>query len=72
MRVVSLFLPRLISETRSVGHQHLENDVAHLFGLDALLDVVAHLVLLSGEDVNDIPLIFGGESVGHDYKRVRK
>ena len=59
-------MPRLISETRSVGTKHFVNDVAHLFGLDALHNVVAHLVFLAGEDMNDVPLIFALRvSVGH-------
>ena len=45
--------------------EHFENHVAHLLGLDALLDVVAHLVLLAGKHVHDEPLIFWGENLGH-------
>src|SRR5581483_10909250 len=38
--------------------EHVVNEVAHLFGLDALDEVVVHFALLSGEDVHCIPLIF--------------
>lgn len=42
------------------GDEHLENEVGHLIGEDAAVDVVLHLLLLSGEDMNDEPLIFWG------------
>ena len=41
-------------------------NVAHLLGLDALFHVFAHLVLLAGEHVHDIPLVFGRRVVWMD------
>jgi hypothetical protein len=66
------FLPPLDLRDALGRDEDLENYVAHFLGLDPLLNVLAHLVLLSGEHVDDVPLIFWGEDVGHDYKRVRK
>ena len=45
--------------------EHFEDDVAHLLGLDALHRFVVHLVLLSGEHVHDVPLIFWCENGSH-------
>ena len=38
------------------GDEHLVDHVAHLLGLDAAFEAVAHLVLLAGEHVDDVPL----------------
>src|SRR6266481_4950096 len=45
--------------------EHFVNQVAHLLGLDALYDVLAHLVFLTGKDVDDEPLVFACEYLRH-------
>src|SRR5205814_4717106 len=45
------------------GDEHLVNEVAHLLGLDPLLDVLLDLVLLSGAHVNNAPSIVACESL---------
>ena len=42
------------------GDQHLEDMVAEFLGGDSLDDVVVDFLFLSGEDVNDEPLVFRG------------
>src|SRR6266550_9270508 len=45
--------------------EHFIDDVTHLFGFDAFLDIVLDLVLLAGEHVNNVPLILCCECLGH-------
>ena len=40
--------------------EDLEDEVGHFIGDDTAVDVVFHFLLLSGEDMNDKPLIFRG------------
>src|SRR5206468_3634721 len=41
------------------------NEIAHLFGLDTLQNILAHLVFLTGKHVHDVPLIFCCECLSH-------
>src|SRR5213595_1379426 len=45
--------------------EHFVDDVAHLLGFNALLDIILDLVLLAGEYVHNVPLILGCECLGH-------
>ena len=45
--------------------EHFVNQIAHLLGLDPLLDVLLDLVLLAGKDVDHEPLIFACECLRH-------
>ena len=40
-----------------MGSDDLIDEIAHLLGLDAFDEVLVHLVFLSGEDVDDKPLV---------------
>ena len=46
--------------------EHLIDNIAHLFGLDALLDIILDLVLLPGKHVDDKPLILRCECLSHN------
>src|SRR2546430_3152280 len=53
--------------------EDLVNQVDHFLGLDAFQDVLAHLVLLSGQNVHDVPLIFACKCLCHNQcNRVKK
>jgi hypothetical protein len=41
------------------GNQNLVDEIAHFFGGDTFLHVIPDLGLLTGEDVDNIPLIAG-------------
>src|SRR5215471_15414336 len=55
------------------GDEHLEDLVLHVHGLDPLLEVLLHLLLVSGVGVDDVPLRLSGrqgevDSLScHDY-----
>src|SRR5690606_31918372 len=48
-------------------NEHFENEVTHLLGFATALDIVPHLQLLSGENVNDIPLALGCGNCRHSF-----
>jgi hypothetical protein len=50
------------------GNEHLINEIAHLLRFHPLNDVVAHLVLLPGENMDYEPLIFACEGLGHNQR----
>jgi len=50
-------------------NEHFVNQIAHLLGLDSLVDVLLDLVLLAGEHVHHEPLIFACECLCHNQDR---
>jgi hypothetical protein len=48
------------------GKEDLVDEFPHLLGGDAAREVVLHLLLLSGENVNDVPLVSGGRNGTHE------
>ena len=50
-------------------HQHFIDHICHLLGLDTLLDVVADLVFLPGQNVDNEPLIFSSKHLSHISER---
>jgi hypothetical protein len=45
--------------------EHFVDQVAHFLSFDALEDILAHLVFLSGKHVHYVPLIFACERLCH-------